>query len=53
MEMLSWLKKVSHDTDKKDLLLLIDNMHDIINALLEKNKDNEKLIKELTQGRKN
>ena len=51
--MLSWMKKVSLDTDKKDLLSLIDNMHDIINSLLEKNKDNERLIKALTQGQKN
>lgn len=53
MEMLSWMKKVNLDTDKKELLMLIDNMHDIINALLEKNKDNERLIKALTQGQKN
>jgi hypothetical protein len=53
MEMLNWMKRVSLDTDKKELLMLIDSMHGIINAMLEKNKENERLIKALTQGQKN
>lgn len=47
--MLSWMKKVDMTMDKKDLLDMITSMHDVINALLEKNKENEEIIKELRE----
>ncbi|SCY73865.1 hypothetical protein [Alkaliphilus peptidifermentans] len=49
MEMLSWMKKVDGDMSKMDLLNIIDNMHEVINALLEKNNENEEFIKELKE----
>ena len=47
MELLSWMRKVDTDLSRSDLLNLIDNMHEVINALLVKNQENETLIKEL------
>jgi hypothetical protein len=48
-EMLSWMKKVDGSMKKGDLLELIDNMHSLIDTLLFKNKENEKIIEELKE----
>lgn len=47
--MLNWMRKVDADMSKMDLLDIIDNMHEVINSLLEKNKENEVYIKSLKE----
>ncbi len=47
MELLSWMRKVDTDMSRENLLDLIDNMHEVINALLLKKQENDALIKEL------
>ncbi len=41
------MRKVDTDMSRNDLLDLIDSMHEVINALLEKNQENDAIIKEL------
>ncbi|MCC5912283.1 MAG: hypothetical protein JJT76_17850 [Clostridiaceae bacterium] len=49
MEMLSWMRKVDAGMENRDLLELIDNMHEVIDALMMKNKENEKIIGQLKE----
>ena len=47
MEMLSWMKKVDMTMDKLDLLYLIDNMHEVIDAFLIDSNKKDHIINEL------
>ncbi|AKL93857.1 hypothetical protein CACET_c03410 [Clostridium aceticum] len=49
MEMLSWMKKVDRSMEKKALLELIDEMHGVIQALLEENKESKSTIQKLAK----
>lgn len=50
MEFLSWMRKVDTDLSRADLLELMDHMHEVINALLVKNQENQALIQELKKS---
>lgn len=49
MEMLSWMRKIDMKSDKLDLLHIIDQMHEVINALVAESKKKDAIIKELRQ----
>lgn len=49
MEMLSWMRKMNMKSDKLDLLHIIDQMHEVIDAFITESKKKDIIIKELRE----